>query len=343
MCISKVKLKQFTAFDDFSLEPSPGINALVGANGTGKTHLMKVAYAACDVSATRNNFAEKLISIFLPSGNAIGRLVRQGNTGSRCVVEISRPGRKLRASFSGNAKAANSVRVTGSEKWSEEKIKSVYIPVKEILSNAPGFTSLYAQREVHFEETYTDILNRAYTPPLRGPLPRTQRKLLASLEKDMEGKVRIRNEEFFLQRGREYLEFSLLAEGIRKLGLLWLLIQNGALPDGSVLFWDEPETNLSPKLFGPVIDILLQLQRMGVQVFLATHAYVILKELELRKEKDDTVFFHSLFRDEKSGQIECASTDDYLQIHPKANAILDTYLDIFDRDVKRNLGFMKKK
>jgi hypothetical protein len=42
-------------------------------------------------------------------------------------------------------------------------------------------------------------------------------------------------------------EFILLAEGFRKLGLLWLLLQNGTLLNGSVLFWDEPETNLNPK------------------------------------------------------------------------------------------------
>ena len=48
---------------------------------------------------------------------------------------------------------------------------------------------------------------------------------------------------------------------------LWLLIQNGTLTEGSVLFWDEPETNLNPKLFGPVVEILLELQRQGVQIF----------------------------------------------------------------------------
>ena len=50
------------------------------------------------------------------------------------------------------------------------------------------------------------------------------------------------------------LEFTLLAEGMRKLGLIWLLIQNGTLGNSSVLFWDEPETNLNPKLYGDVIE-----------------------------------------------------------------------------------------
>ena len=43
-------------------------------------------------------------------------------------------------------------------------IESVYIPVKEMLSNAPGFQSLYSKREIHFEEVYRDILDRAYLP-----------------------------------------------------------------------------------------------------------------------------------------------------------------------------------
>ena len=77
------------------------------------------------------------------------------------------------------------------------------------------------------------------------------------------------------------LELSLLAEGFRKLGLLWLLIRNGTLLEDSVLFWDEPEANLNPKLYRLLMYVLLELQRNGVQVFLATHDYIILKELDL--------------------------------------------------------------
>ena len=50
MTLTQVKLKRFTAFSDLSIDLSPGINVLVGANGTGKTHLMKVCYAACEAS-----------------------------------------------------------------------------------------------------------------------------------------------------------------------------------------------------------------------------------------------------------------------------------------------------
>jgi len=214
-------------------------------------------------------------------------------------------------------------------------MESVYIPVKEMLSNAPGFRSFYSQREIHFEEVYSDILDRAYRPALRGPIDQDRKRLLTNLEKTIEGKITIKDEEFFLRNKQGNLEFTLLAEGIRKLGLLWLLIQNGTLLTGSVLFWDEPETNLNPRLFGPLIQILLELQRLGVQVFLATHDYVILKEIDLRKKSKDQVVFHSLYRNENDGNIKCYSTHDYLQLHP--NAIQDTFLDLFDRDVRRDL------
>ena len=226
------------------------------------------------------------------------------------------------------------------EHWQESPTESVYIPVKEMLSNAPGFRSLYSAREVHFEEVYADILDRAYIPPLRGPADISRRKLLTSLQKAMDGKVVIENEEFFLRNKQGKLEFSLLAEGMRKLGLLWLLIQNGTLLNGSVLFWDEPEANLNPKLFGTAMNVLLELQRNGVQVFLATHDYVILEELDLRKQEEDEVAFHSLYRAEKTGEIACNTSPNYLGIHP--NAIADAFTDLYDREIERSLGHLRR-
>ena len=128
----------------------------------------------------------------------------------------------------------------------------------------------------------------------------------------------------------------MLAEGMRKLGLLWQLIQNAMLLEGSILFWDEPETNLNPTLFGAVIEILLELQRMGVQIFIATHDYAILKELDLRKKKGDEIAFHSLHRDD--GEIACHTAAAYLDIHP--NAIAEAFTDLYDREVERSLGSM---
>ena len=335
MAITKVRLKNFTAFKELVFEPSEGLNVLVGANGTGKTHLMKVAYAACDVSKTGMNFAEKLIRVFLPKSRALGRLVRRQKGSSRAIVTVWRGNRRIKASFSNHTEKAERAHIIGFKDWTEEPVECVYIPPKEMLANAPGFLPLYSQREVHFEEIYADILNRAYKPVLRGRIERDRRKLLERIQKVISGKVTVKDDEFFLRNRQGNLEFTLLAEGMRKLGLLWLLIQNGTLLKGSILFWDEPETNLNPKVFRLVIEILLELQRMGVQIFLATHDYVILKEIDLQMKPEDKVVFHSFYRDE-NGDVRHLSTDRYLQIHP--NAIADTFADLYNREIERTFG-----
>jgi len=336
MSITEIRLDKFTAFEKLKMEFSPGVNVFVGANGTGKTHILKVLYSACDITKSQMDFAEKLIRVFLPSGRALGRLVKRHKVSSRCTIEIFRANLKMRASFSNHSVAAKKATITGLKEWNNQKIESVFIPVKEMLSNAPGFRSLYSQREVHFEEIYSDILDRAYRPALKGPTGRDRKALLKDLQLAIEGKVMQSQEEFFLYNKQGNLEFSLLAEGMRKLGLLWLLIQNGTLLKGSVLFWDEPESNLNPKLFGMLIEILLKLQRMGVQVFLVTHDYVILKEFDLRREKNDKIDFHALYRDKETGEIQYNLAKSYLEINP--NVIAETFADIYDREVERSLG-----
>ena len=336
MAITRVVLENFTVFDKLDLEPSPGINVLVGANGTGKTHLLKVCYAACDVSKTEELFARKLVKVFLPSGNRPERLANRRFTNDDAWVEIFRGDLCMNVSFPSDRADFPVQFETGATYWTSSPIDGVYIPVKEMLSNAPGFRSLYAAREIHFEEVYADILDRAYLPPLRRSMLGHRKRLLDTLEDAIGGKVTIRNEEFFLSNEQGDLEFTLLAEGLRKLGLLWLLIRNGSLKPGSVLFWDEPETNLNPKLYGVVIDVLLELQRLGVQVFLATHDYVILREIDLQAKDGDRVAFHSLYRSDETGEIACHTTNRFLEIYP--NAIMEAFDSIYDREIKRSLA-----
>lgn len=333
MGLTRLQLERFTVFSKLDLEFSPGINVLVGANGTGKTHIMKVCYAACD--AYRNGesrFADKLIGVFLPSGRSVGRLVKRKRGRSKSVIRVFRGPLRLHSSFS---RQATSAKTTRNKQWIEEPIGSVYIPVKEMLANAPGFRSLFETRAVHFEEIYNDILVRASVPPLRGRPESDRKRLLTILQDAIQGKVIVNNnEEYFLRNKQGNIEFSLLAEGIRKLALLWLLVQNGTLQPGSLLLWDEPETNLNPKLFGTVIDILLELQRSGVQIILATHDYVVLKEFDLRMTDDDKVAFHSLYRD-SDGEIACRTTHNYRYIDP--NSIRETFDDLYDREIARGM------
>ena len=77
MTLTKVKLERFTAFKDLAVEFSTGINAFIVSNGTGKTHLMKVCYAACNAFRAHDIIGNELLRAFLPSGRQLGRLVKQ--------------------------------------------------------------------------------------------------------------------------------------------------------------------------------------------------------------------------------------------------------------------------
>lgn len=344
--LDKIKFTKFTAFEELEVNFSPGVNIFVGENGTGKTHILKAAYAACDIAKSKGGFAEKINNVFYPSGKQIGRLVKRSSVSSSGSLEVTRTlenGKRLilRLSLSNHTTKPDKAKISGSPKaWTESPMEAAFIPVKDMMANAPGFSSLYEEREIHFEEIYVDIIRKASLPLLKGPTDSQRKKLLTSLQSAMDGKVVAKNEEFFLRSKHGELEFTLLAEGYRKMGLLWLLIQNGTLLTGSVLFWDEPETNLNPRLMRTVVGILLELQRLGVQVFVTTHDYVILKEFDLQKKNKDKVFFHSLYRDNKTGEVEVSSTGKYQEISP--NAIDDTFGSIVDREIEKSMGGLGK-
>ena len=335
MPLAKVKLTNFTAFRQLEVEFSPGINALVGENGTGKTHLLKVCYAASALAQPGDSFADKLLRVFRPAAGDASRLVKASAKNALGSVEVFRPSCSVAATFSKDATAAVSDAESGFREGQSSPLPSVYIPANELLAAAPGLLARYAAGEVPGAEVAADILRRAYLPPLPVPPEDGRQPLLTALEKVIGGSVAVKDDEFFLEGKHSRLEFSLLAEGIRKLALLWLLIRNGSLSDGSVLFWDEPETNLNPQLYGVLIQTLLELQRAGVQIFLATHDYVILKELDLRLKDTDQVAYHALYRDETE-EIACHTTGHYLGIRP--NAISEAFDTLYDREIERSLG-----
>ena len=342
----KIKFERFTAFEQLKVDFSSGINIFVGENATGKTHIMKAAYAACNIAKSKGDFAEKINNVFYPSGKQIGRLVKRSSVSSKGSVEVTRrlEGDKeiiLRLSLSNHTTKPDKAAISGSSKtWTENPMEAAYIPVKDMMANASGFRSLYKEREIHFEEIYVDIIDKALLPILRGPTDKPRRQLLNSIQKAMDGRVTVKNEEFFLRSKNGELEFTLLAEGFRKMGLLWILIQNGTLLKGSVLFWDEPETNLNPKLMRTIVGILIDLQRLGVQICLTTHDYVILKEFDLQSRDDDKITYHSLFRNKDTHEIEISSTNSYLHISP--NAIDDPFGSFVDREIERSMGGLGK-
>ena len=129
-------------------------------------------------------------------------------------------------------------------------------------------------------------------PLLRGPRFKEIDKLLNPLEEVLGGSIKNENGRFYLlQKGSGKFEISLVAEGFRKLGTIAYLLANGSLSNQSILFWDEPETNLNPAYMSKVAEMLVRVANNGTQVFIATHSLFMLRELSMMTKDVKSRFF----------------------------------------------------
>jgi len=347
--VKEILIENFTVFKDETLKLNDNLNIVVGENSTGKSHLLKLLYSlTCVINSVNDaydNFEENIMGyhrflntlikenlteIFKPDN--LGNLVsRNHNYGfidiiiNQCSIE-----------FELNSEGDISDEMSGFNKLPLKFFgnSSVFIPAKEILSFYEGFISLYENRETSFDKIYYNLAKSLGLPALKSiqSYP-VEYKLLSKLEEILDAKI-------LLERGRFYLlskdnhktEISLVAEGLRKIGMIAQLLANGSLTKNSILFWDEPETNLNPRLIRKMAEVLMELSRAGMQIFIATHSLFLVKEIEILRKKEDKVKYFGLGFDENK-EIRVSQSEDF------------EYLDdivILDEAFKQNDRFLAK-
>lgn len=275
----------------FHIDFSDGINVFIGENGVGKTTLLKMIYAATQWSIEQTHIGktDKFHKFFSNSIDDGALLKNEAHKTGYCGFELTDGTHKFQYSLSHNG-------IFNYDNWLGLNIQSVFIPTTEMLSHSKGFLALNQKYKMPFDGTQVDIIVNASLPEARNIPPYLQ-SILEKISQVIDGEVIQENDTFYvLKKDGQKLDFSLEAEGLRKLGLLWKLIRNGLLENGTILLWDEPEANLNPELFSLVAEILLELQRSGVQIFVATHSYNFAKYLEIRRSEKEQVQFHNLYR-----------------------------------------------
>lgn len=328
MALKQIKLSNFTVFQTLDIKFCKGINVFIGENGTGKTHIIKVLYSACQSAKPSISFSNKLVRVFKPDNYSIGRLVKRKVGNGESDIKVLSDASSISMHFSLKTKKWDA-NVIGEEKWEKqmEDLTSTFIPAKEILSNAWNFEAAINKDNIDFDDTYLDIVTSAKIDITRGKDYTDRKKYLTILQNITTGKVTVEKEKFYLKPGSQSkIEFHLVAEGIRKIALLWQLIKNGTLEKGSILFWDEPEANINPIHIPVIVDMLLELQRNGVQVFISTHDYILAKYFEIKKQEDDEMIFYSFYNEEDSTLCESSNSFSVLK-HNSISASFDKLLD----------------
>lgn len=271
---------------------SKGLNVFVGANGTGKSHILKLLYASIrsvQKSTKGQNeipskvflekeVADRLIGVFQP--DSLGRLTRRNVGKNRSEIKLKLHNQHLDFSFSTGSKERVTIDTLPVE-WISSP--AVFLPTRELLSIYPNFVSTYETTTIPFEETWRDLAILLGKGLAKGAQQQNVADILSILEGIMGGKLILEGDRFYLKSSRGKMEMYLLAEGLRKAGTIARLIANHSITGKSYLFWDEPEANLNAKIIRDLAKVIMQLVQMGVQIFIATHSLFLLRELHLLK------------------------------------------------------------
>jgi AAA15 family ATPase/GTPase len=92
------------------------MNIFIGENGTGKTHLMKLLYCACQASRQDVSFPHKIANVFKPDDFRIARLISRKSHGSSSEFKVESDTSYIKTSFTTRTKKWNAD-INGEDKW----------------------------------------------------------------------------------------------------------------------------------------------------------------------------------------------------------------------------------
>jgi len=334
--ITKIEIENLTVFDKLAVNTDASVNVFIGENGTGKTQLLKFLYVMCNKSHPSKVFLRSRISDLVRKRNLARshlKVVHGEKEEALHILNIDNNnmenliGEHEEFTFSDDSWYASYSSETGKEK------ESVFIPAKEMLTHTKGFLSMEKKFKIPFDKTLVDIIVKASGWELK-EIPQFAKHIVQQLEKVMDGIVIVENDEFFiLKNDGQKISFGMEAEGMKKIGLLWLLLITGNINKDVILLWDEPEANINPRLIPTIARIILELGKSGAQIFIATHDYFLPKYIEVLSSKEDKVAYHALYKTDNGVQCETDSKFSFLD----NNAIIDERINLYEAEIEKGL------
>jgi energy-coupling factor transporter ATP-binding protein EcfA2 len=267
------------------------MNLIVGANGCGKTFLLKSMYCAARAieAHKRGNenrtaaeiLADKLYWTFQPG--KIGDLVRRPEAG-QLHFSLELDGGNFSYSFGRDTSRQISSLASSAPPRAEN---SVCLPAKEVLSlHGIILKSREEDSLFGFDDTYLDLARALRQPTTKGRNYAEFAESRARLEDMLGGRVEL--DEATLSwhfrtapgRGGRF-PMGTTAEGVKKIAILDTLLGSRYLTPGSIVFVDEPEAALHPASISALLEIIALLAARGIQFVMATHSYFVIKKLAM--------------------------------------------------------------
>jgi AAA15 family ATPase/GTPase len=334
--INKIKLKNFGNNKNIEWNNLSNINLIIGANGSGKSFLLKALY--CSIKTiedykrgddNRNEvdiLSERLYWTF--QTEKIGDIVSKLAT-EPLYCEILSDNKEFSYEF---GKDTVKKIQTLTNRTDPRESNSAFLPSKEVISLFQIILKSRDQdRAFGFDDTYLDLVRALVNQPQKGRNFDKFSESRKKLGKILDGKIEFDQTTNRWQFKRRNQKFSIgvTSEGIKKIAILDTLLANKYIDTKSIIFIDEPESALHPKAISDFLDIVAILAESGIQFFLASHSYFVLKKLALiAKEKNISIPVISM---ETDSEIE-ASYDD-LNIAMPQNSIIDESIRLYKEEI----------
>lgn len=283
-----ISLENYGPLTHLSCPQLAPINLIIGNNDSGKTFLLKILYTAIrtlevykrgnEPRSSAEILKDKLHWTF--QADKIGDLVTKGSDKRLSFEACLNNGQKFSYNF---GKETEKQIHLDDDTVSPRQSNSIFLPPKEVLSlHKIILKSREQDRIFGFDDTYVDLV-KALSLPLKKENNNQFDSSRQRLEKILKGKIEYeeREERWQFKKGNKKFPIGITAEGIKKIAILDTLLGNGYLSPESIIFIDEPESALHPAAISELLEIIALLAQTGMQFFLASHSYFVIKKLYL--------------------------------------------------------------
>jgi hypothetical protein len=183
-----------------------------------------------------------------------------------------------------------------------------------------------------FDDTYYDLAKVISIGPKKGRNYQEFSDARRSIADVVGGRVyQDENDRWLYKKGRYLFPISVASEGVKKLAILDTLLGNHYLDNKSVIFIDEPEAALHPEAISQFMKTIYVLSESGIQFFVSTHSYFVVKGLSLLAIK------HKQSMPVLSLENGVATIDDLQNGYPD-NPIVRESVRLYEQEVELSLS-----
>ena len=333
--IKQLEIESFGPIESIRWEDLQQINIITGKNSAGKTTLLKALYTAIrsveqyqrgkEPRSLKEILSDKLYWTF--QVNSLGELVRKKTSGALRFSFQSKNNEQLRFEFGETTnRTINKIENT----FQPRKENSIFLPAKEILSLQDTIMRVRDEWQMFgFDDTYYDLA-KALSPAKKGKNLKSFSEARKQLSEAIGGSIQYDDKQkvwTFESNDKGRYAIDITAEGIKKVSILDAILGNHYLSRGSIIFIDEPESALHPELISKFMDIICALAKDGIQFFIATHSYFVIKKLYINANKQNLKIPLLSFKDEG---IELSNLKDGIADNPIVGESVRLYEEELD-------------